>query len=119
MVLQVFRWDLQKVNLLRPTTYSSPTNKNILTKDVIFLQKSFRDYSKVEKPVLVTVSYKVSDDEDKLDKAPVMDQNTDDIGAVIDSKCDNKGEDTFLMKILMSMSKQAPRSLSMQKLHKL
>ena len=36
---------------------SNNTKKIMLTQDMTFLKKSYRDYSKVEKPVLVTISY--------------------------------------------------------------
>ena len=45
---------------------------NILTRDVTCLQKSYSDYSKVEKPVLVTMSCEESDDEEELKMVPKL-----------------------------------------------
>ena len=48
--------------------FNPKTEKIILTRDLTFLQKSYGDYNKVEKPVLVTPSYKGSvDEEEKLE----------------------------------------------------
>ena len=38
--------------------FNPKTKKIILTQDVTFLQKSYGEYTKVEKPVVVTMSYK-------------------------------------------------------------
>ena len=41
--------------------YNTKTKNIILTQDVTFLQKSYKDFNKVEKPVLITMSYDGSD----------------------------------------------------------
>ena len=56
--------------------FSPKTKTNIFIKDVTFLQKSYGDFSKVEKPVLVTRSYEGLDDEEKLEMIPVINQNS-------------------------------------------
>ena len=61
------------------------TKKIILTKDVTFLQKSYRDYSKVEKPVLVTTSYEGYNEEEELETVPVMDNYNNNYNIVSDS----------------------------------
>ena len=50
----------------------NPKTKNILTSNVTFLQKSYGDYSKVENPVLVIMSYDRSDDEEELKTVPII-----------------------------------------------
>ena len=57
------------------TRYSTPRQKIYLTKDVIFLHKSYGNCSKVEKPVLVTTSYEGSDEEEAFETVPVVNQN--------------------------------------------
>ena len=49
--------------------YNPKTRKNILTKDMTFLQKSYKNWSKVKKPVIVSTSY-VDDDEEEVKMAP-------------------------------------------------
>ena len=46
-----------------------------LTQDMNFLQKSYGEYSKVEKPVLVTMSYEGLDDEEELETVPIVSKN--------------------------------------------
>ena len=55
--------------------FNPKTNKIILSKDVTFLQKSYADFSKVEKPVLTTMIYEGLDDEEELKIVPVIYQN--------------------------------------------
>ena len=43
--------------------FNPKTKKIVLTQDVTFLQKSYGEYSKVEKPVLVTMSHEGLDEE--------------------------------------------------------
>ena len=45
----------------------NPKTKNHLTKDVTFLHKSYGEWSKIEKPVLVFMSFKGSDDDDEVE----------------------------------------------------
>ena len=54
-----------------------------------FLQKSYRTYSKVENPVLVTTSCEGLDDEEKLEMVSVVSQSNNNYNAVSDSKSEN------------------------------
>ena len=64
MMLQVFELATLMAIPLVHTWFSTPkTKKIILTGDVTFLQKLYIEYSKIEKPVLVTMRYEKSDDE--------------------------------------------------------
>ena len=98
--------------------FNFKTKKIILIRDMTFLQKSYSEYSKVEKPVLVTISYEGLDDEEELKQVPIVNQNNNNYNVVGDSDSDNndKKQKAFLMKILMM---KLPRSLSMQKWFKL
>ena len=42
--------------------FNPKTKKIILTQDVTFLEKSYSKYTKVENPILVTMSYERTDD---------------------------------------------------------
>ena len=55
--------------------FNSKTKKVILTRDVTFLQKSYGEYAKVEKPALMTRSYERSDDEEELKMVPLVNNN--------------------------------------------
>ena len=80
-----------------------------------FLQKSYGEYSTVEKPVMVLMSYEGSDD-DKVEKVPEINQNNNHYYNVFsDSKSNNKAKEHFLMKMSTMMLKQPPRLLTMQK----
>ena len=63
----------------------------ILTRQVILLQKSYMDYNKVEKPILVTTSYEGSDDKEKLEMVPLINNNNS-YNAVSDSKSNGDDE---------------------------
>ena len=56
-------------------TFNPKTKKIILTRDVTFLYKSYSEYTKVEKPVVVTTSYCGSDEEEELEMVPVVINN--------------------------------------------
>ena len=45
--------------------FNPKTKRIILTCDVTFLNKSYGEYSNVEKPVILTIRYEGSDDEDE------------------------------------------------------
>ena len=49
----------------------------ILTLDVTFLQKSYGEYSKVEKPVVLNTSYQGSNGEEELEIVPLYNKNND------------------------------------------
>ena len=55
-----------------------------------FLQKSYVDYNKVEKPVLVTISYEGSNDEEELEMVLVINGNNNNYNIVGDSKSNNE-----------------------------
>ena len=44
--------------------FNPKTKKIILTQDMTFLQKSYSEYTKIEKPVVLTTSYEGLDDEE-------------------------------------------------------
>ena len=46
--------------------YNPKAKRIVLTKDMMFLQKSYWDYNKIQKPILVNTSYEGSDDEEKV-----------------------------------------------------
>ena len=70
-----------------------------------FLQKSYGEYSKVEKPAVLNMSYEGSNDEEELEIVPVDNKNNN-VNVVSDSNSDSsdKGfennEEIFLMRIL-------------------
>ena len=69
--------------------FSSKAKKIILTREVTFLQKSYKDYSKDEKPVLVMISYEGLDDEEELEMVLLVNQNNNYYNAVSDSDSDS------------------------------
>ena len=52
--------------------YNPKTRKIIAAKDVMFLQKSYRNWSKVEKPIMVPTIYVRSDYEEEPETVPLM-----------------------------------------------
>ena len=78
-----------------PTGYrifNTKTKQIILTRDVTFLRKSYGEYSKVEKPVVLNTSYEGSDDEEELEIVPVDNKNND-VNVVSDSDSDSSDEE--------------------------
>ena len=57
-----------------------------MTRNETFLKKSHGDYSKVEKPVLVTTNYEGLDEEEELDMVPVVNQNKYNNNVISDSE---------------------------------
>ena len=57
-----------------------------------FLQKSYGEYTKVEKPVVVTISYEGSDKEKALETVPFV-SNNNNVNEVSDFKSDSSEED--------------------------
>ena len=51
--------------------FNPKTKCIILTRDLSFLNKSYIEYSKVQKPVILTMSYEGSDDEEEPEMVPV------------------------------------------------
>jgi len=63
--------------------FNPKTKRIILTGDVAFLNKSYGEFYKVEKPVILTTSYEGSDDEEELEV--VSKNNNSDLNIVSDS----------------------------------
>ena len=84
--------------------FNHKKKKIILTRDVTFLQKTYGEYIKVEKPVLVTMCYEGSGE---LKMVSIISSNNNynvvsDSNSNTNMKNNNKN---FLMKILMTMLK--------------
>ena len=98
----------------RPTgTYwvFNPKKKTIiLTRDMTFLQRSYGEYSKVEKPVLVTMSCEESDDEEELEMVQVVNNYNVILYLMIPPM------KTFLLKISTMKTKQPPVVQAVKKL---
>ena len=74
-----------------------------------FLQKSCIEYSKVEKPFLVTMKYEGSDDEKELEVVPIFNQNNNSSNVVSHSNSGNNNDNankTILTNILMTKVKR-------------
>ena len=52
--------------------FNPKTKKITSTRDVTFLQKSYGEYSKGEKPVLVTISYEGLENDKELKMGPII-----------------------------------------------
>ena len=65
---------------------------NYFDLDVSFLQKSYGEYSKVEKPAVLNMSYEGSDEEEELETVPV-ENNNNNVNIVSDSESDSSDED--------------------------
>ena len=63
-----------------------------MTGEVTFLQKSYSEYNKVEKPVVLTTSYEGSDEEEELKTVPVVNNNNT-VNVVSNSDSDSNEED--------------------------
>ena len=72
--------------------FNPKTKQLILTWDVTFLQKSYGEYRKVEKPVILNKNYEGSNDEEKLKTVPVDNKNND-VNVVSDSDSDSSDKD--------------------------
>ena len=68
--------------------FNPKTKKIILTWEVTFLQKTCSEYSKVEKPVLVTKSNEGLDDEKELETVPITNNNDNNSNLHSDSDID-------------------------------
>ena len=64
--------------------FNFKTKKIILTGDITFLKKSYGEYTKVEKPVLVTIRYEGSNGEEELETVPIVKTNNN-VNIVSDS----------------------------------
>ena len=72
--------------------FQPQNEKNILTQDVTFLQKSYSEFTQVETLVVVTTSYEVSKEEGWLEMVLVVSNNYS-INIVSDSDNDMSEED--------------------------
>ena len=104
--------------------FNTKTKKNMLTQSVTLLQKSYSEYTMVDKPVDVTTSYEGSDKkEEELETIPVV-FNNNNVEIICDSDKDSNKKTlktmatTFFMKTLMTKSKLPPKPLSEQKWYK-
>ena len=83
--------------------YNANTKKLILPKDVT-LHKSYDKWCNVEKPVLIPVSNKVSDDEENVEM--VLTNNQKIIILIVgDSKNDDEAEENIFENMSMTRSK--------------
>ena len=83
-----------------------------------FLQKSYGENSKVVKPVLVTMRYEGSNDEEELKAVPRVSQNNNYTSIITDSKSDNDNKNNnknLFDKDINKDIKATPRQLSMPK----
>ena len=95
-----------------PGTYQMFNPKTkwiILTQDVTFLQKSYGEYSKVEKPVILNKSYEGSNDEEELKKVYIDNKNNNanvvsDSDSLSSDKDFESNKEIFLTRILMIKS---------------
>ena len=79
-----------------------------------FLQKSYGEYSKIEEPLLISMSYEDSDEKEELKTVPIISKNNfenfnSDSTVTLKTKITTK---TFSTKILMTKSKRPPKPLS-------
>ena len=90
--------------------YLTPRQKNIPIKDVIFLQKSWKDYIKVKKPVLVTMSYEGLNDEEELETVPIINQDNYCYNLVSNSESDNEDEENLFDEDVKGEVKTTPKT---------
>ena len=80
-----------------------------------FLQKSYGEYTQVEKPVIVTTNYEGSDEEEELEKVPIIDNNNS-VNIVSDSESDlseevlKNSKDNFFNKDVNDQVKTSPQT---------
>ena len=72
--------------------FNPKTKKIILTQDVTFLQNSYGECTKVEKPAVLTVSYEGQDEEEELEIVPI-ENNNNKVNVVSDSNSDSSDKD--------------------------
>ena len=95
-----------------------------MTRDVIFLQKSYGEYTKVEKPAVLTMSYEGLDEEEEPKMVPVVINNSN-VNVVSDSNSDSSdkkfenNEDNLFDEDIDDQLKVSPQTLSMQRWFKL
>ena len=78
-----------------------------------FLQKSYGDWSKVEKPVLFPISYEGSEeDDDDVKMVPVINQNnSNDFKVVSDSKSNDKANKNLFNKDVNDEVDAVPKNI--------
>ena len=80
--------------------FNPKMRKISLTKDVTFLHKSYGEWSKVEKPVMVPKSYEGPDNHDEVKMVSGNNQNNHLYYYVVNnSKSDKEVKENILMKI--------------------
>ena len=94
--------------------FNPKTKKITLTSDVTFLQMSHGEYSKLEKPILVAISYEGSSDEEELRTVPIISKSNNN-NLNTNSEINDDNENVFDEDI-NDESKQPPRPISMPKL---
>ena len=73
----------------------------MLTKDVFFLHKSYKNWSKVEKPVTVPMTYESPDDDEECKTIPVINQNNNsNYNAVSNSKYESNDKDNLFNEVV-------------------
>ena len=72
--------------------FNLKTKKIVLTQDVTFLQKSYSEYTKVENPAVLIMSYEGLDKEEEL-KIVSAENNNNNVNVVSVSNSDSSGED--------------------------
>ena len=94
----------------------NPKKKKIaLTWDMTFLQRSYGEYTKVEKPAVVTKSYEGSDEEEELKMVPIVINNKS-VNIVSDSESDSSkdsiknNDDNFFDNDINDQVKMTPQN---------
>ena len=88
--------------------FNPETKKIILTSDITFLQMAYDEYCKVEKPVLVIMSYEKLDDEKELKIVPMI-YNNSSSNLVTDSNRMKR----FLTKVVCAMKNYKLHTMTM------
>ena len=96
--------------------FNPKTKTIIFTKDITFLQKSNKYWSRIEKLFLVPISYEELDDYDGVEMVPVINQNNNiNCDELVILRAMKKLTKISLMKTSMMKLKQPLRPLSIQK----
>ena len=99
---------LLKITQLLPTICTTP-RKNSLIKDVTFLNKSYGEWSKVEKPVLIPKNYDGLDDEEEIKMASTNKDNNN--GNILrDSENDDEAKKNFFEEWVNDEIKVTPKT---------
>ena len=90
---------LAKVIHLVPIMYITPRQKNNLTKDMIFLHTSYNKWNKVEKPVMLPLTFEGSDDDEEVEMVPTNINNYINCNVVSDSESDDEVKENLFEEI--------------------